>query len=140
MPIIDVFDVNCLCVCRHCLSDRRLLNSDFGRTSVSKMVLVSGQSLQCFQDYTEEKVKLRVVHFCPIDGHETDPKCKRTVITSDCFSTANPSSDRLVVVTFYGSLAKTPFKKSALKEGQLFTLQHFQTSIMPKNKVFKCNF
>ena len=102
------------------------------------MVIISGQSLICFEDYLDKKVKLKIVHFCPIDGKDTDDKCKRTVITNDC-SSANSSTDRYVVVIFYGHLAKTPFKKSCLKEGQLFTLQRFKTSVMPKNKVFKCN-
>ncbi|CAG2104545.1 unnamed protein product [Medioppia subpectinata] len=118
------------------------------------MVIISAQSLKAYNKYYDNKLKLKVIHFCPLDGREGDPKCKRIVITTDCSQHSTPSTpqsqqrqhdcpptavDTYLVIVFYGSYAKTPFKKSPLKTGQVFTLYRFETSVMPKNKVFKSN-
>jgi len=103
------------------------------------MDLINANSLRTFTEYNEQRIKLKVIHFCPLDGVERDPNCKRIVVTTDASQT-QPSIDRYLVVVLYGSYAKTPFKKSSLKVGQLFTLQRFQTGVMPKNKVFKCDY
>ena len=101
------------------------------------MVLINADSLRPQTKYYENKVKLKVIHFCPMDGKEDDIKCKRIVVTSDV-SQQTQSVERYLVVVFYGGYANTPFKKSGLKSGQLFTLSRFETGLMPKNKVFKC--
>ena len=101
------------------------------------MVIINAISLRPRTKYYENKVKLKVIHFCPIDGKEDDIKCKRIVVTSDVSQQRQPV-ERYLVVVFYGCYAKTPFKKSGLKLGQLFTLNRFETGLMAKNKVFKC--
>ena len=100
------------------------------------MVIISADSLLVDNKYYENKVKLKIIHFCPLDGLESDPKCKRIVVTTDC--SQQTQTERYLVIIFYGCYAKTPFKKSALKVGQLFTLSRFETSVIPKNRVFKC--
>lgn len=102
------------------------------------MDLINVNSLRTFSEYYENRIKLKVIHFCPMDGLESDPYCKRIVVMSDVSQTQQ-SNDRYLMVVFYGSYAKTPFKKSSLKIGQLLTLQRFETGIVPKNKYFKCN-
>ncbi len=101
------------------------------------MDLISAQSLKTFTEYYEKRIKVKIIHFCPLDGRETDPKCKRIVVTTDVSQTQQPI-DRYLVLVLYGSYAKTPFKKSSIRIGQILTLQRFETNIMPINKVFKC--
>ncbi|XP_054163129.1 uncharacterized protein LOC128960967 [Oppia nitens] len=104
------------------------------------MTILRAETLKTYNKYDENKLKLKIVHFCPLDGKESDPKCKRIIITTDCSSQQSiPTNDKHLVIVFYSGLAKTPFKKSALKFGQIFTVQRFETTIMPKDKVFKSN-
>ncbi len=105
---------------------------------------MTANSLKTFSEYNESAVKLKVIHFCPLDGFERDPDCKRIVVTADVSQRQTQTEQPIdvntyLIVVFYGCYAKTPFKKSSLKIGQTLTLQRFRTGVLPKNKVFKCD-